>query len=123
MTSSTAVRTGCRRGRSAASSSTVSGAAGRGACNAEAREAGVDSSTVDTMPRSRAAAPPTTGRCSTMSWSLTSAMITVTLSGPPPRRASWTSRSTHCAGSAYSRRDCAMVSALTTPDSPSLQIR
>ncbi len=30
-------------------------------------------------------------------------MITVMLSGPPPRRASWTSRSTHCCGSVYSR--------------------
>ncbi len=31
-----------------------------------------------------------------MSWSVTSATITVMLSGPPPRSASWTSRSAHC---------------------------
>ena len=58
-----------------------------------------------------------------MSWSVTSATITVTLSGPPPRSASWTSRSTQAAGSGYSRSVCPIVSALTTPDRPSLQIR
>ena len=41
---------------------------------------------------------------STMSWSVTSATITVMLSGPPPRSASWTSRSAHWFGSEYSRR-------------------
>jgi hypothetical protein len=49
--------------------------------------------------------------------------MTVMLSGPPPRSASCTSRSTHCSGSTYSRIVSAMVSALTTPESPSLQIR
>ncbi len=50
-------------------------------------------------------------------------MITVMLSGPPPRRASWISRSTHCAGSAYSRIVCGDRLGVTTPVSPSLQIR
>jgi hypothetical protein len=55
--------------------------------------------------------------------SVTSATITVMLSGPPPRRASSMSRDAHWLGSTYSRRVASIVSALTTPDRPSLQSR
>jgi hypothetical protein len=101
----------------------VSGVAGRGAVTAEARAAAIVSSAEVAMPRSRAAAPPTIGTDSVMSPSVTSATMTVMLSGPPPRRASWTRRSAHWLASTYSRSVAAIVSALTTPDRPSLHSR
>ena len=109
--------------RPASSAGVGSGAASRGWVSAEARAAGVEASAELVMPRSLAAAPPTTGDSSTMSASVMSATITVMLSGPPPRSASWISRSAHWFGSEYSRMVAAIVSSETTPDRPSLQIR
>jgi hypothetical protein len=83
----------------------------------------VEASAELVMPRSLAAAPPTTGVSSTTFSSVTSAMITVMLSGPPPRSASWINRSAHWLGSEYSFMVAAIVSSETTPDRPSLQIR
>ena len=70
-------------------------------------------------------APATTGTSSMTSpgWALiTSATITVTLSGPPPRSASSTSRSAHSCASGM-RSVSKIVSVDTTSDRPSVHSR
>ena len=65
--------------------------------------------------------PPRSGRLPTPV-SMTSATMTVMLSGPPPTSASWISASAVASGSGLASAS-AMASADTTPGSPSQQIR
>ena len=89
--------------------------------SAEARAAGVAVSADDVIPRSLAAAPPTTGESSKMSSSVTSATITVMLSGPPPLSATFPLIVLLCtmtASAPFARRLCP-ITPWAGPEQPS----